>query len=271
MKAGFVIPVYNHGKEVGNVVKQLTPYNLPIILVDDGSNAETKIALNSIVSEYAADKQNAQIFLVTRKKNGGKGAAVISGIEKAHELALSSVLQLDADGQHDLSRIAFFLDAAAKTSAKSGASITAVCGKPEYDDSVPESRLKGRVVGNNWAKFVTLTFSKNSPFYIADSMCGFRVYPVEKTWKIIRAHHITLDKRMGFDIEILVRLVWTGVRLDFYPVHVVYPEGALSNFHVVKDNIKIGLMFARLCCELIFRFPFLLFRKLTMQRQEAGK
>ena len=42
MKYGFLIPVYNHGKSCYEEVNILLKHNLPIILVDDASNEETK-------------------------------------------------------------------------------------------------------------------------------------------------------------------------------------------------------------------------------------
>ena len=47
MQQGFVIPVYNHGSTLEQVVSSLSVYNLPIIVVDDG-NGETDKAWNRI-------------------------------------------------------------------------------------------------------------------------------------------------------------------------------------------------------------------------------
>ena len=38
MKCGFVIPVYNHGSALEDVVKNLIPFNYDIIIVDDGND-----------------------------------------------------------------------------------------------------------------------------------------------------------------------------------------------------------------------------------------
>ena len=73
---------------------------------------------------------------------------------------------------------------------------------------------------------------------ILDSMCGFRIYPIQLVSSILDKKFI--DFRMGFDIEILVRLHWKGAKFNFYPIKVDYPENAVSNFNVIHDNIKIS-------------------------------
>ena len=45
---GFVIPVYNHGAALQSVVKELSPFNLPIIVVDDGNDEKNKGFINEI-------------------------------------------------------------------------------------------------------------------------------------------------------------------------------------------------------------------------------
>jgi glycosyltransferase involved in cell wall biosynthesis len=238
VRQGFLIPVYNHGKAAVSVVQKLARYGLPIILVDDGSGAETKDYLAKIL----ADTPSA--ILVTLEKNGGKGAALIAGIDRARAEGLTHVLQIDADGQHDTERAGFFLEESAAHPE------VLICGRPEYDSSVPLIRKNGRKVANTWAKIVTL--SRDLP----DVLCGFRVYPVEPSWCI--CHHAFIDKRMGFDVEILVRLYWKRIPVRFYPVRVSYPRDGVSHFQPVRDNIRISLVFTRLCAGMIIRLPFLL-------------
>jgi glycosyltransferase involved in cell wall biosynthesis len=242
MARGFLIPVYNHGGTAVSVVRRLSGYGLPILLVDDGSDAGTKAHLAQIAETCPL------AVLVTLPENRGKGGAVMAGIEKAHELGLSHVLQIDADGQHDAERAGFFLEESAAHSE------AVICGYPEYDSSVPASRKSGRKVSNTWAKIVTLSND------ITDVLCGFRVYPVEPVWRICRRGYI--DPRMGFDVEILIRLYWKGLSLVFHPVRVIYPEGGISHFHLVRDNIRISWVFTRLFFGMLVRLPLLVGRKL---------
>jgi glycosyltransferase involved in cell wall biosynthesis len=220
------------------VLEKLRPLGLPLIIVDDGSDAETKAAIEKLAAA------GPPVFALRFPRNRGKGAAVLAGIGRARELGLSHVLQIDADGQHDCERAAFFL---ARSAARPEALI---CSVPEYDETAPLSRRKGRIIANTWAKIVTL-----SPG-IRETMLGFRVYPVEAVKRLPRG----LDSRMGFDIEILVRLYWRNVPLEFYPVRVTYPPDGISHFRLVRDNLRISWVYTRLCCGMLLRFPLLLLR-----------
>lgn len=154
-QACFLIPCYNHGSTVAAVIESLKSYALPIILVDDGSNHETKQHLKPL-------SELDDVTLVTLIENQGKGGAVKAGIERAQQLGFSHAIQIDADGQHDLEALPKLLE-------KSQASPThLISGQPVYDDSVPKSRLYGRYATHIWVWIETLSFS------IKDSMCGFR-------------------------------------------------------------------------------------------------
>jgi glycosyltransferase involved in cell wall biosynthesis len=256
IKQGIIIPVYNHGTAAGKVVENLEPLGLPIIMVDDGSDSETRVCLERI---YAAHPLTVP---VTLEKNSGKGRAFGAGIGKAREMGMTHVLQIDADGQHDARRARFFLD---ESAAHPDALI---CSYPEYDESVPLARKHGRIVANTWAKIVTLR-----P-HIIESMLGFRVYPVEPVFQLYRRAYI--DSRMGFDIDILVRLCWMGLPLIFHPVRVTYPLDGISHFRPVRDNIRISLTYTRLCCGMLLRLPLLLGRNVSrcikrrMDKRAAG-
>ena len=65
---------------------------------------------------------------------------------------------------------------------------------------------------------------------------------------------------MGYDVDILVHLLWKNVPLVNEGVHVSYPVDGVSNFRMVRDNIHISLTFARLCIGMILRSPVLIFR-----------
>jgi len=251
VKHGFVVPVYRHGETVGPLAEKLASISmgLPVIIVDDGNDERTK----GVLAEW--QKKIPSVVLVSLKKNTGKGAAVAKGFEKAAELGLTHVFQIDADGQHDTSGAAFFLEESAKNPDK------VICGYPVFNEEAPKSRVTGRKVSNFWGAVVTL--SKE----LKDVLCGFRVYPLDAALEITR--NPLMDRRMGFDAEILVRLYWKKVFPVFYPVKVSYPEGGVSNFRVFQDNLRISWMFTRLCAGMLLRFPMLLFQKTSRKGAEA--
>jgi len=249
MKQGFLIPVYRHGKTACPMAERLAASGLPVIMVDDGNDADTK----ALLAECAA--KTSEITLVSLKKNIGKGGAALKGFEKAAELGLTHVLMIDADGQHDEGRITFFLEESTRNPDR------IICGYPEFDKTAPKSRVTGRKISNFWAAVVTL--SKD----LKDVLCGFRVYPIDAS--LCAAQNFFLDKRMGFDPEILVRLYWKKVFPVFHPLKVIYPSDGVSNFRLVRDNIRISFMFSRLFAGMLLRLPLLIARK--FKRGKKGR
>jgi hypothetical protein len=67
---------------------------------------------------------------------------------------------------------------------------------------------------------------------------------------------------MGFDPEILVRLYWKKVFPVFHAVKVSYPQDGVSNFRMIRDNIRISWVFSRLFFGMIPRLPLLIARKI---------
>ncbi len=243
MKYGFVIPVYRHGATLESVIKSLLSFNFPIIVVDDGNDEENRAYIAAVEKKYPL------VSVVTRKKNGGKGRAMIDGICRAHELELTHILQLDSDGQHDSGKAEHFFEVS-KAHPEA-----IICGYPEYDANAPKSRVNGRKFANGWIHIVTLSHQ------IKDAMIGFRIYPVEPFVKMLR-NTIYIDGRMGFDIEVLVKMFWRGIPVISEPVKVFYPEDGISNYNYFTDTVRLSSVYARLCIGLVFHVPTLLCRKI---------
>lgn len=247
-----LIPCYNHGAMMSGVLERLQPFNLPCIVVDDGSDKTTRDELARLAAEYR------NLTLIRLPVNAGKGAAVISGIQAAADAGFSHAVQVDADGQHAIEDIPRLLALAKKHPT------ALISGQPIYDDSVPRSRLYGRWVTHIWVWIETLSLQ------LKDSMCGFRVYPVAPTLQL--AQRVTLGKRMDFDTEVMVRLYWQGNTSYFIPTRVTYPQDGLSHFDALKDNLRISLMHTRLFFGMLPRIPSLLFRRSSThwaQQQEV--
>jgi glycosyltransferase involved in cell wall biosynthesis len=250
MKTIAVVPVFDHGDAVGAVVAGLRAVGLPVILVDDGSHAPCAAVLDALVA--AAAGQEPALVLLRHPVNRGKGAAVITGFAHASTLGADHVLQVDADGQHDLDALPAFFDAAARQPT------AVINGCPRYDDSVPKSRLYGRYITHVWVWINTLSLR------IVDSMCGFRLYPLAAVMAILPA--LRRADRMNFDTEILVRLDWNAVPIVNLPVTVHYPSDGLSHFRLWRDNLRVSAMHARLFFGMLLRLPGLISRHFRQQR-----
>ncbi|ADO46541.1 glycosyltransferase family 2 protein [[Enterobacter] lignolyticus] len=236
-----LIPCYNHGAMMAQVLARLQGFDLPCIIVDDGSDDVTRRTLEQL----AAARHG--ITLVRLAQNAGKGAAVVRGLQEAQRAGFSHAVQVDADGQHAIEDIPRLL---ALAHAHPEALIS---GQPVYDDSIPRSRLYGRWVTHVWVWIETLSLQ------LKDSMCGFRVYPVAPTLAL--AGRVALGSRMDFDTEVMVRLYWQGNTSYFVPTRVTYPADGVSHFDALKDNLRISWMHTRLFLGMLPRIPSLLARR----------
>lgn len=242
-----LVPVYDHEHAVGAVVDAILARGLPCLLVDDGSSAACQRVLVDLAARHAA--QGHAVHLIRLPENQGKGGAIMAGFEEAARLGFSHALQIDADGQHDTTCIAQFLSLA-ETSPRA-----MICGYPVYDESVPRLRLFARYLTHVWVWINTMSFA------VRDSMCGLRVYPLGAVVPLVRANRI--GKRMEFDIEVMVRLVWLGVTIVNVPTRVTYPTDGISHFRAWRDNVLISAMHTRLFFGMLPRLPLLLWRKVA--------
>lgn len=226
IKPVIIVPCFNHGDAFAPVANKLSNFQIPVIVVDDGSTTPQSKKIKQICSKY-------KFYYIRNKKNGGKGAAMLTGFQFAIKNDFTHALQIDSDGQHDIQDIPLFLKI-----AKSYPN-NLIIGNPVYDESAPRARLIGRKITAFWVMIETL--NKNMP----DTMCGFRVYPLKLIEPILKTIKF---KRMGFDIEIIVKAYRCGIKPISVPTKVIYPENGISHFHTFRDNIYISLLHTYLCC-----------------------
>lgn len=237
-----VVPFYNHERSIGRTLERLRAHGLPCWVVDDGSSAASAAVLDTVI-----EQEKHWVKLLRQQPNQGKGVAVMGGFAAAAEAGHSHAVQVDADGQHEVTDIPKLL-ALARANPRA-----LVTGVPVYDGSVPKSRLYGRHVTHVWVWLHTLSFD------IRDSMCGFRVYPLAASLAVWREERV--GHRMDFDTDIMVRLYWRGTPVVSMPTRVTYPPDGVSHFKLLRDNLRISWMHTRLFCGMLLRLPGWLLRK----------
>lgn len=238
-----LIPVYNHEHAIGQTLDSVLGHGLDVLLVDDGSDAGCARVLTGL-RDLHADR----VTLLRLPRNGGKGAAVKAGLRALHDWGYSHALQVDADGQHDIGDMPGMLEAARQHPH------SLVTGYPCYDDDVPAIRFYGRYLTHVWVWINTLSLQ------IRDAMCGFRVYPLAATVALLERE--PCGNRMDFDPEVMVRWHWRGGGLVNLPTRVSYPLDGVSHFNLLKDNMLITRMHARLFLGMLLRLPVILGRRI---------
>lgn len=236
MRLCAIIPTYNNPRTLEEVVARVREHISDVLVVDDGSADPARR-----VAQHLADTGRCEA--VFRAQNGGKGAAVKTGLAWARDHRFDYALQIDADLQHDpkdIPKLVAGIAGAAETPAG-----TLVLAQPIFDASAPRGRLRARKISVFWAMVETLGRK------VGDPLCGYRIYPVATALRVAAR-----GNAMDFDPEIAVRLVWAGVAVVHVPTPVIYrtaEAGGVSHYRKVIDTMLIAGAHVRLCTEGVLR------------------
>jgi glycosyltransferase involved in cell wall biosynthesis len=248
-----ILPTYNTGPRLREVVAEVLRHWQPVLVVVDGSTDGSE----QLVIELS--KIEPAVSVVVLPQNSGKGAAVLAGAAAARARGFSHALVMDADGQHPATSIAEFMAASLHQPR------AMVLGRPIFPANIPPERLHGRKLSVGMVRLELLGAG------IADPLFGFRIYPLVPLLDVLGPRRG--GRRYDFDTEAAVRLAWAGVPPINLPAPVRYfskAEGGVSHFHYLRDNVTLVWMHTRLIVELIFRrWPALLRHRRTWQASAA--
>jgi glycosyltransferase involved in cell wall biosynthesis len=243
-----VIPSFDTGRKVYETVSAARAVWQPVFVVVDGSRDGTAEGLQ----QMAANDPGLRVWVLPH--NQGKGAAVLRGLEEARAAGFTHALTMDADGQHPAPMIPSFMQASQQRPD------AMILGRPVFDDSAPLLRVRGRRVSNWWTNLETLGAG------VADSLYGFRVYPIDPLLAVMHAQRWM--RRFDFDTEAVVRLAWRGVKPINRDAPVRYlsaEEGGVSHFRYGRDNALLSWMHMRLMIGFALRLPVLVWRRMRQQ------
>ena len=237
-----LIPSFNTGAILQTTVREARQAWAPVWVVIDGSDDGSAENLEKLVSG------DDGVRIIVLPRNGGKGAALYHAMRLAAQDGFTHGLTLDADGQHPCSMIRQFMAESMQYPA------AMILGVPVFGADAPALRVGGRKISNWWAKLET------GGEAIADSLFGFRVYPLQDLLAIMR--RTRWMRRFDFEPEAAVRLVWRGVLTVNVPAPVRYltpDEGGISHFRYVRDNVLLTGMHVRLMLTaILLHLPVLL-------------
>ncbi len=233
-----VIPTYNNGRTLAQVVEDAMTYISDIIVVNDGSTDDTA----EILSNYPF------VTVVSYPANRGKGYSLKQGFRKALDMGFAYAITMDADGQHFAKDIPTFLAANIK---HPGALI------------VGERNLEGvqRTKGSTFAnKFSNFWFAVQTGHCLRDTQTGYRLYPLKR---LVGLNLLT--SRYEAELELMVFASWHGTELHSVPIDVYYPpqEERVSHFRPFKDFARISVLNTLLCIlAVVYALPLALLRLL---------
>jgi glycosyltransferase involved in cell wall biosynthesis len=196
MKIFVVIPFCNEKKHLSSVLKSVSKYSLPIVVVDDGSKDGSGAEVKGLKIK--------DLTLLTHNVNLGKGAALKTGAEYAFNKGADAVIFMDSDGQHLATDLPKFLEV-----LKSG-KYGVVFGSRNLGMGVPLVRY----LGNKIASVFSAALFK---VYVSDATCGFRALTRNGYEKIKWE-----SEGYGVEIEMVARVGKYNVKHLEVPVETVY-------------------------------------------------
>jgi len=217
LKACVIIPTYNNAASLAAVIEDVAQYTKHIIVVNDGSTDNTV----DIVIQFPI------VQFINYSNNVGKGWALRKAFAYATDKGYKYAITIDSDGQHFAKDLPAFIH---KLEEEPNAII--IGARNMNQASVPGGSSFGNRFSNFWFKVET---GITSP----DTQSGYRLYPLEPLKKM---RFIT--RKYEFEIEVLVRLVWKGVKVIAVPVTVYYApkEERISHFRPYKDFFRISVL-----------------------------
>ena len=237
-----LIPSYNPGPRLVATVAAVLEQWSPVWIVDDGSTDASTMSAQQLAA------RDPRVRVIVRSRNGGKGAAVATGVDAALVAGFTHVLTLDADGQHPVDHIRPFMAASLARPA------ALVLGRPIFGPEVPLERLHGRKLSVGLARLEILGAGVDDPLF------GFRVYPAAALQRALAATRRA--RGFDFDPEVAVRMFWAGVptlNLAAPCRYFAKGEGGVSHFNYLRDNLKLIWLHTRLLTQLLlWRWVFIL-------------
>ena len=213
-----IVPAYNEGKRIGEVIAGVRNMIPDIIVIDDGSEDAT-----------AALAEKTGAYVIRHEQNFGKGMALRTGISYALKQGYDAVMTVDGDGQHAPAEIANFLAAFASDRGD------IIIGTRLWDKAaIPLYRYIPNQIG-------IFCISWAAGCRIDDTQSGFRLYKREVL------ESIQLETT-GFETEteVLIKAGKAGFRIHSLPVSAIYHSDYKTNFRPIRDFYRISILFLKL-------------------------
>jgi glycosyltransferase involved in cell wall biosynthesis len=219
-KTWVVIPMYNEGTVIGEVVADVRRTFPHVVCIDDGSSDDS-----------VARARSAGAVVIEHPINLGQGAALQTGFDYAlSDPTMTEVVSFDADGQHQVG------DAVGMVAKLRAENLDAVIGSRFLDKRTKVSNAKRAVLRTAaWYTRVTTSMA------LTDAHNGLRVL----SRNVLESVRIT-QNRMAHASELVDLLGGLKIPWAEYPTHIVYTEYSKGKGQSLLNSVNILV-------ELIFR------------------
>jgi glycosyltransferase involved in cell wall biosynthesis len=219
-----VIPAYQAGRQLAGTVERLfaarPPGLITAVIVNDGSRDDTATVANTLSARHR------EVTVVTRRRNGGYGAAMKDGLYAARAAGAQVVAGVHADGQYSPEVLPRLLAERAQRGldvlqgSRIAAGTARAGGMPRY-----------KVMGN---ALLNLLENRVLGLGLTDYHSGYLVYgprALALPWE-------RLSDSFDFDLEVLAAARARGLAVGEAPIPTHYGD-EISHLHPVSYGLRV--------------------------------
>lgn len=212
-RVAVVVPAYNEERLVAETVRGIPDFVDRIIVVDDASTDAT--------GQVVRDLGDARVEVIVHTANGGVGAAIATGYERARDEGIDVTCVMAADNQMDPAELIGFVAPVARGEVDYTKANRLITG--EAWKLIPRSRYLGNAV------LSLLTKIASGYWHVADSQAGYSALSLSAL------RRLDLDRvyrRYGFPNDLLVHLNVVSARVRDVPSRPIYGVGERSGIRI---------------------------------------
>ncbi len=225
VKITVTVPAYNEEPLIERTISSIPEIVDQIIVVDDASTDQTVKRIEELA--------DSRVKLICREKNGGVGAAIVSGYRSFLEEGGDICVVMAGDAQMDPSDLIPLLQPIIEDRAdyvKGNRLVTS-----DVRSVMPKERFLGNIV------FTMLTKIASGYWHVVDSQCGYAAIS-RRTLELIDLGSVY--ERYGVPNDLLIKLNVVQARVCDVPVRAIYDQ-EVSGINPWTAIPKISLLLLR--------------------------
>ncbi len=220
-RVAVVVPAYDEEALVAETVRGIPDFVDRIVVVDDASTDGT--------AERAREVGDPRVEVIVRERNGGVGAAIVTGYERARDEGVDITCVMAADNQMDPAELPTLVEPVARGEVEYAKANRLVSG--EAWRLIPRSRYLGNAV------LSLLTKIASGYWHVADSQAGYTAISLDA---LRRLDLDRIYRGYGFPNDMLVHLNVIDARVRDVPSRPIYGVGEKSGLRIRRVVPRIS-------------------------------
>ena len=221
-----VVPAYNEERLVGETIAGVPDFVDRILVVDDASADAT--------GDAARAGGDPRVEVIRRERNGGVGAAILTGYRRARDEEVDVTCVMAADNQMDPGDLRTLVEPVARGEVDYAKANRLISG--EAWQLIPRTRYLGNAV------LSLLTKIASGYWHVADSQSGYTALALPTL------RQLDLDRiyrGYGFPNDLLVHLNVFSARVRDFPSRPIYGVGERSGIKLRKVIPRISWLLVK--------------------------